>query len=89
MKEFVAVRPEVQQFAQMMERALRKHDDEKGKAVAGINRDYCIRRLNAEYEELAKVWNQMARCEKPDTKLLQRLNDEAVDVANFCMMLCL
>ncbi len=89
MKEFVTVRPEVQRFAQMMERVLRKHDHERGEKVAGLDRGFCIKRLQQEFQELTDVWEQIGRCEKPDTRLLQKLHDEAVDVANFCMMLCL
>ena len=91
MNEFLVVRPEVQKFAQMMERTLRKHDADKGEGVGGLDADFCIGRIQGEFKELMEVWGRFEMTFKPPTvaHLRERLKGEAVDLANFCMMLCL
>lgn len=91
MKEFLAVRPEVQKFAQMMERKLRKHDAKLGSRVEGFDGDFCVGRLEEEFKELMAVWAeyQESHRAKDFDRLCRRVHQEAVDVANFCMMLCL
>lgn len=91
MKEFLTVRPEVQQFAQMMERTLRKHDTERGKGVAGLDEDFCVGRIEEEFKELMGAWEKYDEEDREEEfdRLRDQLHKEAVDVANFCMMLCL
>lgn len=91
MKKFLVVRPEVQRFAQMMERTLRKHDAERGEGVEGLDADFCIGRIQGEFKELMEVWKRYELTFRPKEvdQLSGRLKAEAVDVANFCMMLCL
>jgi NTP pyrophosphatase (non-canonical NTP hydrolase) len=73
------LRREVGRFALAMERKLRLNDHKGGWTHESI--DYLLERLDEEVEELKKALHPM-RKDDP-----QRLLKEAVDVANFCMMI--
>lgn len=72
------LRPEVQKFAEAMERQLRENDDKGG--WADMPEKYLILRT---IEELGEVMTQLI-IEDGRYGLLQ----EAADVANFLMMIC-
>lgn len=71
------LRPELRQFARLMENELRKNDDLKG----GWRREPIHRLIDRAYEELDELKHVTWREYGP-----QELGSEAADVANFMMM---
>lgn len=90
------LRPEVKWFALLMEETLRKHDESKG-GVDGWRKcggDWLYERLLAEAQELENELNPTSKCNCreagcPHTPWinLEGIVAEAVDVANFAMMI--
>ena len=82
------LRPEVQRFAELMERVLRENDHKGG--WEDESEDYLIERLEGEAHELRR-----ALCLRCQTCLARNMDDpdssevlhEAADVANFAMMI--
>lgn len=72
------LRPEVQKFAEAMERKLRTHDKDRQTFVGGFDSSFCIKRLSEEWDELKLAYEK---------GILSDVLDESVDVANFAMML--
>lgn len=85
------IRWEVIAFARKMEAILRTHDHEKGEAVYCVNPNYSLKRLGQELQELRRAYKKGTKHGTPyvtseDIEAIQR---EAVDVANFAMMVYL
>lgn len=82
------IRPEVQRFAELMEKVLRQNDY-KGDGHKGLPLDTCMDRLSDEIRELERAAGQFY--EDPNVPMgeedRKKIITEAVDVANFCMML--
>jgi NTP pyrophosphatase (non-canonical NTP hydrolase) len=82
------VRPAVAKFAIAMEKKLRKHDGDRGKdgwQDITYTPSWLFERLQQEAEELDKALNHSRR---PYTKTtVKSIRREAVDVANFAMMI--
>jgi hypothetical protein len=79
-RERVTLRPAVRRFAEAMERALRKHDGDRGRrGWAKDGRRALFRRLQEELDELEFALG--------DYSPRRELRKEAVDVGNFAMML--
>lgn len=76
-EDTIELRPEVQQFAVLMELQLRKHDDRPGWKAERIG--YLQKRLIQELEELDL--DMIMGCSA------NKVCEEAADVANFCMMI--
>lgn len=74
----LTLRPEVEQFAQVMEAKLRQNDHKGG--WQGMTQQEVLRRL---YDEAHEVWKELGRPE-PDANAVMW---ESADVANFAMML--
>lgn len=89
--KFVALRPEVQEFAQAMERKLREHDEVKGEVVRGFDAGMCMDRIKEEFAEMLKAWDVLESSYTQGTvlKAMDIFQSEVLDVANFCMMLAL
>ena len=80
-----AVRPEVARFAVDMETILRNNDHKTGWDNLSIHQ--LFDRIKGEFEELQREY--ILQTNVPDGKdRTQRLQDEAIDIANYCMFLC-
>lgn len=80
------LRPEVKWFALLMEETLRKHDESKG-GVDGWRKcsgGYLSFRLKEETKELVA---ELALCSHSPHEIIEGVVAEAVDVANFAMMI--
>jgi len=78
------VRPEVAAFAIEMEGVLQKNDHKTGWDKLGVYALFSgIRR---EFDELDSAYHNYIDSE--DEVNIQRMRDEALDIANFCMFLC-
>ena len=74
------VRPAVQRFAEAMEKILRENDHKSG--WQDMEDSEIFDRITDERDELLLALNGY-----DDLKTIEKIKDEAVDLANFCMML--
>jgi len=76
----MVMRKEILSFARRMEIKMAMHDDDRGDEWKELVVNYLVRRLANEYHEFLSC----LATPKPD---FDRVREELVDVANFCMML--
>ena len=80
MSDAVKLRPELAAFAEQMERALRRKDDARGDSWRGESYVWLFARLLDEAMELCAVIGK-----RPEAH--ERIEAEAVDVANFALFI--
>jgi NTP pyrophosphatase (non-canonical NTP hydrolase) len=73
------VRPEVMMFAKEMERVLKKNDHKGGWEEMSLGSIFD--RLQEEMDEAEHAWDTVKKREH-----YEKVSDELIDVANFCMM---
>ena len=78
------LRPELQEFAEEMERVLRNNDYKSGWDSISIHE--LFERVKDEFEELQRDYIKMNNA-IDGAELIQRMGHEAIDIANFCMFL--
>ena len=71
------IRPEILEFAQLMERELAEHDTDRGDSWKGMDKLECIHRIDGEIGELVHAYTP------------EDIASEAVDIANFAMFAAL
>ncbi len=81
------LRPEVSEFAQAMEAKLRTHDDDRGDEWKEMSIRSLRLRLYGEVRELQEAIDKFERTVEIDPAALELVRAEAVDVANFAMMI--
>jgi hypothetical protein len=86
----VDVRTALMEFAYAMERTLRKHDRDKGRNIKDVEGDYSLGRIHQEVQELDRAAfsavNDPAGMDVAE-EVLDRIQEECTDVANFAAML--
>ena len=80
------IRPEVAMFALEMERVLEENDHKTGWCDLSIHVLYT--RIKQEFEELQEQYITMNHHLGDNEQFIQKMRDEAIDIANFCMFLC-
>lgn len=90
MNKPIEVRPAVLEFSIAMERTLRRHDREKGRGIKTIPGDYSLERIHQEVRELDRA-AYAAVNDAPgidlDEAVIDRIQEECTDTANFAAML--
>lgn len=90
MNKPIEIRPAIMDFAIAMERTLRKHDGEKGRGIKTIPGDYALERIWDEVRELDRT-AYAAVSDAPgvdlDERVIDRIQEECTDTANFAAML--
>lgn len=95
MSETIEVRSEVAKFAAEMEKVLQKNDHKSGwEGIPMVDLFYLIslefdelKDVHDEYHTITDVYITDANAIRY-SKYVQRMREEAIDIANFCMMLC-
>ena len=78
------LRPELQEFAEEMERVLRNNDHKSGWDSMSIHS--LFERIKGEFEELQREYILMNNATDSGGRI-HRMGHEAIDIANFCMFL--
>lgn len=84
----VDIRPQVRTFAGAMEVILRKHDDKDG--WEGCSPGWLLDQVGKELREARTAYREryLRTVVQPEAaEAIKALQDETVDIANFCMML--
>lgn len=87
--ERLKLRPEVKAFAEAMERTLRENDHKGGWRYCEL--DYFMSRLGEERMELSRAMRPIFKTLDKNDEIypeeIEPAQHEAVDIANYCMML--
>lgn len=88
--ELIALRPEIQRFAETMEANMRAHDEMRGDAWKSEDAHWLLERLGSEVSELHAAVDDCAhdaRFQDPTADEFAAVASEAADVGNFAMMI--
>lgn len=81
----IKLRPCVQKFANQMELVLRENDHKNGWDVMCAYE--LLGRISEERDELLRAIDKFYENDNETGNLREKMLDEAIDIANFCMMI--